>query len=83
MSKRPENKFFSNTEVAAIIESFRTDFSIFGERLSGVCEDVSILKEMKQDLDELKMDVKVIKDVLRIEIPSIKSRLTSLEAKSA
>ena len=77
---RREDKPFTSTEVGTLIESFRNDMSIMAERLIRVEEKVDVLQI---DVNELKTDMKTVKDVLRIEIPSINSRLISLEAKSA
>ena len=80
LSMRNEDEPFTSTEVGALIESFRNDVSIIAERLIRVEEKVDVLQV---DVNELKTDMRTVRDVLRIEIPSIHSRLTSLEARTA
>ena len=77
-SIREEDRPFTGTQVGALIESFRDELSVFGEKLNTVSEDVAVLKE---DVRELKSDMVIVKDILRVEIPRINSRLTRLENK--
>jgi hypothetical protein len=77
-SPREEDKPFSGTEVGALIESFRGDISIMAECLDTVAMDVTVLKN---DVKDLKADMAVVKDVIRITIPQINSRLSALEMK--
>ena len=74
----PEDKPFSRTEVGSLIESFRHDVSFIAEKLVRVEEKVDVLQA---DVSELKTDMQFVKDVIRIEFPTIKSRVSRLEAK--
>ena len=76
-SYHEEDKVFSGTQVGALIESFRSEMSVMGERLGSLCEDMVIVKE---DVKQLKTDMIYVKDVLRIAIPDLYSRVTALEA---
>ena len=81
MSKsRKDDRPFTGTEVGALIESFRGDISVIGERVGTLCEDTAILK---QDVSEIKTRLVTVEDVIRISIPEIYSRLSRLEARAA
>ncbi len=73
---QPNNEPFTPGEVRAIIEEFRSEFRVFGERLDTVCQDVAVLKE---DVHILKADMTTVKDVLRIAIPELYARVKALE----
>ena len=68
---------FTNTEVGALIESFRNDISGIAKDLGSVKNDVG---DLKTDVRELKTDMKLVKDVLRIEIPKINHRFDRIES---
>ena len=76
---KKNGKTFSVTEVGTLVESLRGDISVIAEDLVSVKNDVS---ELKTDVHELKTDMKLVKDVIRVAIPSMNVRITYLEAKA-
>lgn len=79
MTQHPEDDVFTGTQVGAVLESLRHDMFLMAERLDTVCEDITV---MKADIRELKTDMTTVKDVIRLTIPDIASRLTRLETKA-
>ena len=73
----PEGKNFSNNEVMALIESFRSDIRLIAEDLGSVKEDVG---QLKSDMGEVKAKLTSVEDALRITIPSLSKRVAALEA---
>ena len=73
---QPNNDPFTPSEVRALIEDFRFQLSVFGEDLLAVRKDVSILKD---DVRGLKEDMISVKDVIRISIPDLYTRVKALE----
>ena len=79
MSKpRKKDEPYSVTEVGTLIESFQSQLSVFGERLGSACEDIAVLKE---DVGEIKTRLVTVEDVIRISLPDIYRRITTLEVK--
>lgn len=77
MSKEPE-KDYSVTEVGTLLESMDKKIDFLMEVVVPLREDMA---EVKERLTNVETDVRTIKDVIRIEIPSMKSRISTLEAK--
>ena len=73
---QPNNDPFTPSEVRALIEEFRHDQRIFGERLNSACNDIAVLKE---DVSILKVDMTTVKDVLRVAVPDLYARVKALE----
>lgn len=78
-NKMPNNEFdktYTSTEVGTLVESFRNEIRVIAERIVPMSEDMAVLKE---EMKEVKADIRVIKDVIRIEIPSLKNRVSKIE----
>ncbi len=73
-----ENQNYTPNEVAALIEDLRSEFRVVSEVVVPMREDMA---EVKERLSRVEDDLRSIKDVLRIELPSMRSRLSDLEAK--
>ena len=78
MSQPRKEGSFSVTEVGTLIESFRSELSVIGERVGGLCEDAEMLKT---DVREIKDRLVVVEDTIRVSIPDIYRRVTALGAK--
>lgn len=74
----PEDKGFTNSQVGALIESFKNDIKAIAEDLSSVREDITVLKT---DMTHVKEDLTQVKDAVRLAIPALTKRVTNLEAK--
>jgi polyhydroxyalkanoate synthesis regulator phasin len=71
-------KTFSVTEVGTLIESLRSEFRAVTEGVTALRKDVD---ELKSRVSALEVEVRLLKDVVRVAIPSINVRLSNLEAK--
>ena len=70
---------FSAREVATLIESLRSEFRSVTEVVLSLREDTV---DVKRRVSALEDEVRLIKDILRIELPSLKSRVSALETKT-
>ena len=70
---------FSATEVGTLLESVDKKIDFITETVIPLREDMADVKTL---LTSLGIDVRSIKDVIRIEIPSMRSRIARLETKS-
>ena len=75
---KKNGKTFSPTEVGTLVESLRTDIRSVAEGVTLLRKDVD---ELKSRVSSLEVEVRSMKDVLRVAIPSINVRLANLEAK--
>ena len=75
-----EDKFTAR-EVGVLIEELRSDFRTVSEGLTSLLPLKEDMIEVKNRLSNLEFEVRTLKDVIRVEIPSIKSRLSAVEAK--
>ena len=80
-----KDKRFTETEVGALIENFDARLSLVAERLDGL---VNWSSGVDSQLANIGLDVRVIKDVFRVEfprlsrtIPEFDKRLKRVEAK--
>lgn len=73
-------KEFSATEVGTLLENMDKKFDLLAEIVAPMPLQ---LEKIEGRLENLELDVRVIKDVIRIEIPSMRHRISALEAKSA
>ena len=73
-----DDKGFTNSQVGALIESFRIDIKAIAEDLSSAREDITILKI---DMVQVKEDLTFVKDAVKLAIPALTKRVTQLEAK--
>ena len=71
-----ENEFTAR-QVTTLVESFRNDISVIAEKVDIISTQMI---EVKTDIKEIKSDLIIIKDVIRIEIPSLKNRVIKLES---
>ena len=84
MSKIPPKgpNYSRDREFTVVLEDLRSQFSVFGEQLTNVVEDVSVLK---QDVATLKFDVSVIKSILptlatKRDLETLSRRVSILES---
>ena len=70
---------FSATEVGTLLETMDHKIDFIVEIIVPMQKDMG---EVKERLTNLETDMRLVKDVIRIEIPSLKKRVTRLEAKS-
>ena len=77
--EKKSDEHFTATEVGTLVESFRNDIAVIPEDLTSVKTDVGILKT---DVHELKTDMKIVRDVIRVAVPSHSNRISALEAKT-
>ena len=79
MSNGKKNgKTFSATEVGTLIESLRSEFRVVAEGVLALRKDVD---DLKSRVSALEVDMRLLKDVIRVAIPSMNVRLSNLEAK--
>ncbi len=74
-----QKREYSATEVGTILESVERKFDFLAELVAPMPER---LEKIENRLGVLEIDVRSIKDVLRIEIPSMRSRIGVLEVKA-
>lgn len=70
---------FSATEVGALLESIRSDISIIAEKVDSLCIRMD---RVENRLEKLEIEVRTIKDVIRIAIPDHERRISRLETKA-
>ena len=75
---KKNGKTFSVTEVGTLIESLRSEFRVVAKGVLALRKDVD---ELKSRVSALEVEVRLLKDVIRVAIPSINVRLSNLEAK--
>lgn len=78
-SDKKNDKTFSNTEVGVLVESLRADFRAVAEVVAPIPERLSAVEER---LTVVETEVRSLKDVVRIAIPSLSTRVSTLEAKA-
>ena len=69
---------YTSTEVGVLVESLRSEFRTIAEVVVPLREDMI---DVKARLSNLESDMKEVKSVIRIALPSINQRLSALEAK--
>ncbi len=69
---------FTASQVMTMFESLRNDISVIAEGQISMKEDINILKS---DVGQLKFDMTIVKDFIRIEFSALKSRVSILEKK--
>jgi len=77
-NNKKSSKTFSVTEVGTLVESLQTDIRSVAE---GVTSLHNNMDDVKTRLSAVEGEVRSMKDVLRVSIPSINVRLANLEAK--
>ena len=75
---RKQDRPFTATEVGTLIESFEGKLSAVAERVGSLCEDVHVLKT---DVREIKDRLVTVEDTIRVSLPDIYRRITTVEAK--
>lgn len=70
------NDNFTATEARALFESLQSSIQVIAEDQRTMRQDISTIKE---DVNQLKFDMTVVKDAIRISIPSLSDRVTALE----
>ena len=69
---------FTPGQVGAILEAMDTKISLIAEAVAPIPEK---LEKIEDRLGTLETDVRFIKDVIRIEIPSMRSRIDKIETR--
>ncbi|OGX10955.1 MAG: hypothetical protein A2351_04240 [Omnitrophica bacterium RIFOXYB12_FULL_50_7] len=78
-NKSKVDKTFSVTEVGTLVESLQTDIRSVSE---GVISLHSDMDDVKTRLSSVEVELRSLKDVVRVAVPSINVRLSNLEAKA-
>ena len=77
-NKSKNDKIFSSTEVGVLVESLRSDFRSVTEVVIPLREDMA---DVKDRLTKVEVRVKSLEDAVRVAIPSLSTRVSTLEAK--
>jgi len=76
---KKNGKIFSATEVGTLVESLRGDIRAVAEGVTYLHSDMD---DVKTRLSSLEVEARSVKDVLRIAVPSINTRLNRLEVRT-
>ena len=79
MSERKEDENFTPTQVGALIESFRNDVAIIGEKVDSLELRVSAMDER---LERVEDKVTKLDDAVRVALPDLFKRVKTLEIKA-
>jgi hypothetical protein len=77
-NSRKNEKIFSATEVGTLVEGLRTDIRAVAEAVAPIPERLTAVEVR---LGVVETEVRSLKDVVRVAVPSINVRLSNLEAK--
>ncbi len=73
-----KNGNYSTNEVATLVEDLKGEFRVVAEAVTGLRDDVDNLKDR---MSAVELEVRTLKDVIKVELPAMNRRLSSLEAK--
>ena len=79
MANMAKDKSFSATEVGVLVERLESKIDVVAERVGGLCEDMT---EVKERLTSLETRMITVEDAIRITLPDHSRRLAKLEAKA-